>query len=334
MNALKRAAEILREDAENIREGHTLGGDWQSEDKAKADHDEMVAVAEQLDALQGSAAVPEGWRTAKNGGHWPHIGGKYLIKLNGVLQHEIYEFDQADDGCGGGEYFWDRDDLDEAAPFDPENDSWLPIDQAGVTTSAVSEADFVTHLGIMCGWFENLAKIAGWTEENAGSAWAGYRSAKRAMLAAPHPDHSPDAGKVVPDLTETAIKSSPAYRALYSEKQHLLSLLKERAADGGEVEPVGWIWETYGQRNFTAGTHHKNVLEADGLTLIPVYTHPAESREEIQAGALEAYADQLDAVFANAQKAGATDCPAWHAGQFAKDARKQAARLRSNGGEE
>ena len=29
MNALKRAAEILREDAESIRQSHTLGGDWQ-----------------------------------------------------------------------------------------------------------------------------------------------------------------------------------------------------------------------------------------------------------------------------------------------------------------
>lgn len=100
-----------------------------------------------------------------------------------------------------------------------------------------------------------------------------------------------DAGKVVPDLTETAIKSSPAYRALYSEKQHLLSLLKERAADGGE--PVGWIWETYGQRNFTAGTHHKNVLEADGLTLIPVYPHPAQPRNEEIAADLEAWLSQV-----------------------------------------
>ena len=54
---------------------------------------------------------------------------------------------------------------------------------------------------------------------------------------------------------------------------------------------------------------------------------------EIKARALEEYADQLDAVFANAQEAGATDCPAWHAGQFAKDARKQAARLRTAGNE-
>lgn len=80
-------------------------------------------------AQQGEAI---GWRNAKDGEHWPHIGGKYLIKLNGVLQHEVYEFDQGDDGMGGGEYFWDRDDLDEGAPFNPEKDEWLPIDEAGM----------------------------------------------------------------------------------------------------------------------------------------------------------------------------------------------------------
>lgn len=67
--------------------------------------------------------------------------------------------------------------------------------------------------------------------------------------------------------------------------------------------------------------------------ILSLTTHPSESREEIKARALEEYADQLDVVFANAQEAGANDCPAWHAGQFAKDARKQAARLRTAGDE-
>lgn len=62
MNALKRAAEILREDAESIRQSHTLGGDWQSEDKAKADHDEMLAVAEQLDVLSANGGETVAWR--------------------------------------------------------------------------------------------------------------------------------------------------------------------------------------------------------------------------------------------------------------------------------
>lgn len=74
------------------------------------------------------------------------------------------------------------------------------------------------------------------------------------------------------------------------------------------------------------------------LTAAPSPDHIADAgkvvpENEIKARALEEYADQLDVVFANAQEAGATDCPAWHAGQFAKDARKQAALLRTAGDE-
>lgn len=114
---------------------------------------------------------------------------------------------------------------------------------------------------------------------------------KAAMLAAPQPDHSPD---------------------------------------GGEVGPVGWIWETYGQRNFTAGTHHKNVLEADGLTLIPVYTHPAQPRNEVQAEALEGFIDEITKQIGYLE----------NKSEQARTLRKVnswlikcAARLRSNGGE-
>ena len=94
------------------------------------DWETVFAVKAALSGAQQGEAI--GWRKAKDGEHWPHIGGKYLIKLNGVLQHEVYEFDQGDDGMGGGEYFWDRDDLDEGAPFNPEKDEWLPIDEAGM----------------------------------------------------------------------------------------------------------------------------------------------------------------------------------------------------------
>lgn len=117
--------------------------------------------------------VASNWKTAKHGQHWPHIGGKYLIKLNGVLQHEIYEFDQGDDGMGGGEYFWDREDLDEAAPFDHANDEWLPIDEAGIATPSVPENEVLEYIEstitlVMqaCGnsyansWCERLLSIA------------------------------------------------------------------------------------------------------------------------------------------------------------------------------
>lgn len=37
-------------------------------------------------------------------------------------------------------------------------------------------------------------------------------------------------------------------------------------------ELVGWVWQSYNQTNFTSGSHHKEVLEADGVKLTPVYT--------------------------------------------------------------
>lgn len=44
---------------------------------------------------------------------WPAIGEKVILFANGVVQEDIYEFDQGDDGFGGGEHFWGRDDIDE-----------------------------------------------------------------------------------------------------------------------------------------------------------------------------------------------------------------------------
>jgi len=109
----------------------------------------MLTAAPSPDHIPDAGkVVASSWKSAKTGQHWPHIGGKYLIKLNGVLQHEIYEFDQGDDGMGSGEYFWDREDLDEAAPFNPEKDEWLPIDEAGTATPSVpeNEVEFLQRL--------------------------------------------------------------------------------------------------------------------------------------------------------------------------------------------
>src|SRR5690625_227201 len=39
----------------------------------------------------------------------------------------------------------------------------------------------IALLGVMCGWFQDLTKIAGWTPDNANAAWAGYRAAKAAI---------------------------------------------------------------------------------------------------------------------------------------------------------
>lgn len=55
----------------------------------------------------------------------PELGQKVIIYSAGVIQEEIYELDQADDGFGGGEYFWSRDGLDECPPVDFEDDQWI-----------------------------------------------------------------------------------------------------------------------------------------------------------------------------------------------------------------
>jgi len=111
----------------------------ESEDYRAIDEAERCSPPPPDHIADAGKVVASNWKTAKNGQCWPHIGGKYLIKLNGVLQHEICEFNQGDDGMGGGEYFWDREDPDEAAPFNPEKDEWLPIDEAGHATPSVPE---------------------------------------------------------------------------------------------------------------------------------------------------------------------------------------------------
>ena len=76
----------------------------------------------------GMVGRPPAFRSSKNGHDWPTLGEKYIVRLNGVLQEDIYAFDQGDDGAYGmGEYFWYRDDLDECPLFDSENDEWLPL---------------------------------------------------------------------------------------------------------------------------------------------------------------------------------------------------------------
>lgn len=42
---------------------------------------------------------------------------------------------------------------------------------------------------------------------------------------------------------------------------------------------VGWVWHSYNQTNFTSGSHHKEVLEAYGVKLTPVYTYPQPAPE-------------------------------------------------------
>lgn len=143
--------------------------------------------------------------------------------------------------------------------------------------------------------------------------------ALQSMLnSAPQPDHSPDAGKVVQGENRYGLNTGYFRRLIAREFGDLsnfrpdefarvcarmaatadASVLQEKefratpAADGGEVEPAFWITKN----DFERASNKTNLLcsvtvrgEWDGL--VPLYTHPAESREEIQAGALEEFAD-------------------------------------------
>ena len=75
MSAIKKAAEMLRREAESMKECHTVGvgGEWYGE-SAKAEYDEMIAVAAAAVAERGEliAALQEMVRTfAKN--HAPAV---------------------------------------------------------------------------------------------------------------------------------------------------------------------------------------------------------------------------------------------------------------------
>lgn len=85
------------------------------------------------EAQSAKAQVPE-FLSSKDGDYWPRVGEKYLICINDCLQEDVYTFDQGDDGMGGGEYFWSREDLDECPPFNTETDKWFPI-SAMITAS-------------------------------------------------------------------------------------------------------------------------------------------------------------------------------------------------------
>ena len=110
-------------------------------------------------------AVPEGFRTSAGGAQWPKVGHRYLIRLNGVLQHEVFQFDQGDDGMGGGEHFWSRGDLDECPAFNPERDEWLPLDAVDCALLSAQQP--------LCSQAQPLIArpLAEWHEEDGPVTW-------------------------------------------------------------------------------------------------------------------------------------------------------------------
>lgn len=59
-NTLKRAAELLRGDAEAFRQIYTIDGDWGDERGAKRDHDERLALSAELERM--AQVEPVAWR--------------------------------------------------------------------------------------------------------------------------------------------------------------------------------------------------------------------------------------------------------------------------------
>lgn len=198
---------------------------------------------------------------------------------------------------------------------------WAPIfDHPAPPSVAVPE-----------GWDDDAAKQL---EQARQLQEAQYGSSAQTLTAAPSPDHIADAGKVDGvDGWPGSITRSQAIkildRATDKDDPHWEFVVDDFYDEDSDTMPS--IFHVFA----AIGVTEEEYREAAGVQNIdwPASATPSVPENEIKALALEEYAYQLDAVFANAQEAGATDCPAWHAGQFAKDARKQAARLRTAGDE-
>lgn len=98
--------------------------------------DNPTPIAEYFDAARSAILAAHNQPTigsglqflsAKDGKHWPTIGDKYLVRINGVLQNEVFEFDQGDSDFGGGDFYWDHNRDTECPLFNSESDEWLPL---------------------------------------------------------------------------------------------------------------------------------------------------------------------------------------------------------------
>ena len=134
--------------------------------------------------------------------------------------------------------------------------------------------------------------------------------ADKAEAAAPQPDHSPDAGKVVQGENRYGLNMG-----------YFRRLIAREFGDLSNFRPDEF-----------ARVCARMAATADASVLQEKEFHPAQPRNEVQAEALEAYARDLEQVHKSAKRQHANNTPAWYAGSFAKDARAAAARLRSNGG--
>lgn len=184
------------------------------------------------------------WRSAKGGKDWPIMGWCYLVKLRGVIQHETFEFDQADDGVSGGDYFWSRDDIDECPLFDSERDEWVRVDDlAALPADGAEAAAVVDFVNMMIGSYE--------------SGFVDTCTLDLATLHRVMENHCKDSyGVDVPGLSETwGEETAMACRALntkgeqrsprqsYTSVPEVVTL--RNAADGERIPPRGVEAECY-----------------------------------------------------------------------------------------
>lgn len=211
---LKRAIKMLREEALGIQQGHTLSGNWDGEEEAKSAHDEMLAVASQLDALSHAEGEAVGEITIdKHGdahfraslGYLDLDQGTYELYTHPAPQVAVPEavkervveaiaeaLGDAKDcirvwtawgvGTMGPDDFLDvagdPDRLDEIAEA-----AITAMFTAAPTAPAGQDhaAELCAAAEMMAGWFETAADVAGWTRENANAAWAAHTVSRAAI---------------------------------------------------------------------------------------------------------------------------------------------------------
>ena len=70
------------------------------------------------------------WVTITNE-YWniPNLGQPVLICIDGIVQEYVYRLDQVDNDYGGGEHYWDREDVDDC-PSVKDGDKWMLLPKA------------------------------------------------------------------------------------------------------------------------------------------------------------------------------------------------------------
>lgn len=125
--ATTEARDLLRNDAGS---GEAVDAEialFEPVEQSNIDRCEQIADSALAEHRQPTIGSGLQFLSAKDGKHWPTIGDKYLVRINGVLQNEVFEFDQGDSDFVGGDLYWDHNRDTECPLFNSESDEWLPL---------------------------------------------------------------------------------------------------------------------------------------------------------------------------------------------------------------